>query len=130
MARRVNSSSSSFTFDDAALRRQLATFSPKVDAYVHAVMDYSSHRVIAFAKQNAPWRDQTGAARAGLRVDVEWRPMKLHAIHLFHSVLYGIWLEIRFAGKYAIIIPTLKDQGPATMKLLRGLFARLGKGGL
>lgn len=121
---------SSLSWDDSQLRRGIATLSPKVDAYVHAVVEYSSHRVIRYAKENASWTDRTAAARSGLRTVVEWRPLKLHAIHLFHSVKYGIWLEIRFSGRYAIILPTIAIQGPATMRLLEKLFAKLGKGGV
>lgn len=122
--------SARMSWDDEALRRKLITLSPKVDSYVHAVVSYSADRCVGFMKENARWTDRTGAARAGLRAEPEWVPQKLHAIHLFHSVLYGIWLEIRFAGRYAIILPTIQVQGPATMRLLEKLFRKLNTAGI
>lgn len=119
-----------FQFDDSSLKRALAALSPKVDAYVHAVVSYNADRSVAYMKENASWTDRTGAARAGLRAETEWKPRVFHAIHLFHMVKYGIWLEVRFAGKYAIILPTIKVYGPATMKMLNGLFKKLNSGGL
>jgi len=48
-----------------------------------------------------------------------------HSIWIFHTVPYGIWLEVRWEGRYAIISPTLRVQGRAFMTYLRGLFGRL-----
>ena len=123
-------SSYTFTFDDASLRRNLGDLPDRIDAYVHATVDYGSDKVVAYAKQNAKWRDQTGAARSGLRTVTEWEPRKRHAIVLFHSVTYGIWLEVRFAGRYAIILPTIQVMGPEVMRLLNKLFTKLGTGGI
>lgn len=118
------------TFDSAVLKRNLEQLDDRVDSYIAAVVDYSSDKTVAYAKETAPWTDRTGNARSGLRTETEWIPKKSHSIFLFHSVLYGIWLEIRWAGKYAVILPTLKVQGPATMRLLEKLFSKLKSGGL
>ena len=79
-------------------------------------------------KTTAPWTDRTGNARSGLSSKVDWVPKKLHAIHLFHRVPYGIFLEVRWAGRFAVILPTIRQFGPDTMRLLSKLFARLGGG--
>ena len=34
---------------------------------------------------------------------------------LAHSVYYGIWLEVRFSGRYAIIMPTINYIGAAML---------------
>lgn len=62
---------------------------------------------LAYAQENAPWEDRTGDARAGLDVDVRWEG---HVIvwEMFHTVDYGLYLETRWNGKYAIIMPTLE----------------------
>lgn len=122
--------SDSFAFDNKELRANIKAVSDKVDSYIHGVFDYASDLTVAYAKTNAPWRDRTGAARAGLRTEAFWVPQKSHTLVLFHSVLYGIWLEVRFAGKYAIINPTIQVMGPKVMSLLQGLFRRLGTGGV
>jgi hypothetical protein len=53
-------------------------------------------------------------------------PLKEYRILLSHSVNYGIWLEIRWQGKYAIIIPTLQRYGKATMDTIGKALARMG----
>lgn len=125
-----SSSKGGLKFDDTTLKRNLADVSDRVDTYIAASVSYSSDRTVAYAKETAPWRDRTGNARSGLRAEIEWIPKVSHSIYLFHTMSYGIWLEIRWAGKYAVILPTLKVQGPATMVLLSGLFSRLKAGGL
>lgn len=115
----------SFTFNDTTLRRNLLELGPKVDGYIHAVVDYSGQQALSYAKQTAPWTDRTGNARNGLSVDIEWKPMIFHQIILFHRMSYGIWLELRWAGKYAVIAPTIRRYGPETMRLIDKLFRKL-----
>lgn len=62
---------------------------------------------LAYAQSNAPWEDRTGDARAGLDVDVR-REGNVIVWEMFHSVDYGLYLETRWNGKYAIIMPTLE----------------------
>jgi hypothetical protein len=38
-------------------------------------------------------------------------------IVLSHGVPYGIWLEVRFSGKYAIVTPAIPYWGPKVMTL-------------
>jgi len=119
-----------FTFDDKTLRRNISQLPAKVDGYIHAVCDYQGNRAISYARKNAPWTDRTGNARNGLSVDVVWVPMVRHVITVFHLVTYGIWLEIRWAGRYAIIEPTIRLYGPDTMRMLQKLFRRLNTQGV
>ena len=58
-------------------------------------------------RANAPWHDNTGNARAGLMTKHEKEPMVEHRLILYHTVNYGVWLEVRFSGRYAIIGPTM-----------------------
>ena len=66
---------------------------------------------LEYAKQNAPWEDRTGDARDGLDVEVEWQG---HVVvwTMFHTVDYGLYLETRWSGRYAIIMPTLEQFAP------------------
>jgi len=115
-------------FDRRDLGRSLKTLPDEVDGMVHAVMSYQSTAAVGYMKTNARWTDRTGNARNGLSTEVEWVPRERHAIRLFHRVTYGIFLETRWAGKYAIILPTIQKYGPDTMRLLSKLFGRLGSG--
>lgn len=61
-----------------------------------------------YARENAPWEDRTGDARAGLDVEVRWEGQVI-VWEMFHSVDYGLYLETRWNGKFAIIMPTLEQ---------------------
>lgn len=58
-------------------------------------------------KQNAPWEDKTGNARQGLRAEVQKLVQDVTSIVLDHGVDYGVWLELKYQGRYAIIQPAL-----------------------
>lgn len=73
-----------------------------------------------YAKANAPWTDQTGAARGELDTAVEANDDEL-SVALFHGVEYGIWLEIRWNGRYAIIIPTIEEKGSELLMKWKGI---------
>jgi hypothetical protein len=74
-------------------------------------------RVEAYAKENAPWEDRTGDARDGLTAKGQQRLFEYRII-LYHTVDYGIWLEVRWNGKYAIIVPTIIHMGNELMSEL------------
>jgi len=116
------------TLDMARLRRSVDEFGDKVDGYVHAVCSRQGDRALSFAKTNARWTDRTANARNGLSLDVLWEPMAKHVITIFHRVPYGYWLETRWAGKYAIIIPTVREFGVDTMRVLNKMFRRIRSG--
>lgn len=74
----------------------------------------------AYARSNAKWQDRTGAARAGLTATVE-ETGPIGTIVLSHGVSYGIWLEIRFGGRDAIIAPTIDLFGGKVMRSLQNM---------
>ena len=74
-----------------------------------------------YAKKNAPWNDITGNARNGLYGRAELLPNTVRII-LGHSVEYGIYLEQRWAFKYAILMPTLLKHYNEIMWKAREIF--------
>lgn len=64
-----------------------------------------------YAQANAPWEDITGDARSGLDVDVRMEG-EVIVWEMSHSVDYGLYLETRWNGKFAIIMPTLEMFAP------------------
>jgi hypothetical protein len=76
-----------------------------------------AREVEQYAKANAPWENRTGDAREGLTAKGEQR-LTSYIITLYHTVDYGIWLEVRWDGKYAIIIPTIEHMGHELMHRL------------
>lgn len=81
-----------------------------------------AERSLDYAKVNAPWEDRTGDARRGLDVAVDADGGMLY-MQLFHTVDYGLWLEVIQSGNFAIIMPTLQDY---SLPLLEQLSVSLG----
>lgn len=88
------------------------------------VMRMHDGNVQNYARQNAPWQDQTGNARNGLMAEA-FKDDRGHGIVLFHTMPYGIWLETRWSGKYQIIEPTVQFYGPKVMQTVNKLLARI-----
>lgn len=100
----------SFHFEGNITAR-INTIGPKVKRGMVAAAKLTATKSEQTMKMNAPWTDQTGAARNGLGANVVVSTNKV-AVVLFHSVPYGVWLELRWDGKYAIIEPTMAEMGP------------------
>lgn len=103
----------------------LARIEPYVNDVVATVFRYNEGRVEAHARTNAPWTDRTANARNGL-IAQSGRQGGTHFLILAHRVSYGIWLEVRFGGKYAIIMPTLDLYAPQIMDQIEGILDKFG----
>lgn len=86
-----------------------------VAANVMEAMYTGAQEIETYARFNAPWSDQTGAARNGLTADVFEESGEI-VLELAHSVEYGVWLELIQDGAYAIIMPTLEAMGPKVIR--------------
>lgn len=116
--------SQAFTMDLREMAAKTAALPEVIEGGVAAVLAYHEPQVSSYAKTYAPWNDQTGNARNGLDAKV-YRDGSKQGIVLFHQVAYGIWLEVRWDGRYATIVPTILNQGPEVMRSLEGLLGRL-----
>lgn len=83
--------------------------------------------VLNYAKQNAPWTDRTGAARAGLGVEVSHSFGEV-VLSLYHTVDYGLWLEVIQNGRFATIMPTLEHYAPQVFSRVGGVVATSHEG--
>jgi hypothetical protein len=118
----------SFEFKPGSLGRNLKNFNGDLDHLVAAVVDYRGDRAIAWMRTKAKWTDRTGNARQTLSAHAEHKVYANgfeHEIHLYGGMPYQIWLEVRHAGKFAIIGPAVKYQGLALMKQLTSLMTKL-----
>lgn len=76
-------------------------------------------------KENAPWTDRTANARQGLYTEVtENIARTMIAIILSHGVHYGLFLEVKQAGKYAIVNPAIDYWGPKIWADVRAMLGR------
>jgi hypothetical protein len=99
----------------------LRAYEQKVRQAVEAVAQRISAQLAADAKANAAWRDQSGAARAGLASAVEVAS-DIVTIYLFHTVNYGPYLERSRGGRYAVIMPSIERAGPQIRAALESIF--------
>ena len=107
-------------FDDSNLQRNLRTFSSRVNNRISAVMDYNAGYTTSWLKSNAPWTDDTAAARTGL-VALPFNVGTQHELLMAYSVSYGIWLEIANSGRYAVITPAMRIVGEKIMRDMQSL---------
>lgn len=104
------------------LTPRAAAFSVVMEETLEDIVAEVAEEVQQYAQTNAPWSDRTGEARAGLTAESH-ADNNILTIILYHTVEYGIWLEVRNSGEYAIIIPTLEQMGPVVMGAVSNLYA-------
>lgn len=114
--------------DMSPLLKGVVTLDQRLDRGVAGIMELYDSRIETWMKTNAPWTDRTGNARNGLSAQAGHIPFVAHWVDLFHRVSYGIWLEVRFAGRFSIVIPAIVHFGPRIMVTMNKLFTRLGGG--
>ncbi len=113
------------SFRDRGMGRNLSRKgSEKLMDAAWAAVSQMAPEVENYAKINAPWTDRTGNARNGLAARA-YRQGKEIGIIIYHQVPYGIWLEVRWSGRYAIINPTIEAMGPAVMARANRLMERI-----
>jgi hypothetical protein len=95
----------------------IRTLNLRNKAAMVATAKYVAPQIQGHMRANASWTDRTGNARNGLFATVQTGADEVRIV-LGHSVPYGFWLEVRWSGKYAIIIPTLQVWGPKFFALL------------
>jgi hypothetical protein len=112
------------TWGDDSLLRAIQEGDKRVHDKVMSVLEFQAPNVETNAKQNAPWQDQTGNARQGLRAEAFDEGDNM-GIVLYHQVPYGIWLELANSGDYAIINPTIEVMGPQVMRAIERILEQI-----
>ena len=102
-----NIMSVSLTYDTSKLQEYLNTLSENVDKKVDLIFQLNESWATAWMKLNAPWTDNTGAARTGLAA-ISASQGSIHEMTLAYSVNYGIWLEVANSGRFQILGPALR----------------------
>ena len=98
-----------WTIDPRALGRAIEQqYAKKLVGRVRSIARDAAPEAEAHMRRNAPWQDRTGQARKLLMA--EWKDDgSAVTLYLIHGAAYGIWLELRHAGHYAIIAPTVHE---------------------
>lgn len=93
---------------------------------LHEAAQSLADEMLEYAQANAPWEDHPGVhqdARENLQAGVVWDDETHFTIFLGHGnqVYYGVWLEVRWGGRYAIIVPTITQFAPQLSGKIRTL---------
>uniref|UniRef100_A0AAU6R651 Minor capsid protein n=1 Tax=Micrococcus phage Kurnik TaxID=3092208 RepID=A0AAU6R651_9CAUD len=117
---------SKFTFewDEGQLSKNIETLPEKINDFIEATVQYYAVFGEAVMKKNARWRDRSTNARNSLHTQ-PIRQGNHHELVFAHGMAYGIWLEVRWGGKYAIIMPTINHVRPLIMKTLNKGMSRI-----
>lgn len=121
--------------NDRQVRNNMQAYTRAVSHAVEQLAIYYAAVIEASAKQKAPWVDRTGNARAALRgytnrtapagyPNPDALARDTIALYLSHGMDYGKWLELKYQGRYAIILPTLQAHYGEISQALRRMFAR------
>lgn len=89
---------------------------PEWDSVVAEAFQDAAEDIKTAAQQGAPWADRSGDARAGLDTSVESNNGEI-VLTLFHTVEYGLWLEVIQNGRFATIMPTLEEYAPRAFSI-------------
>ena len=93
----------------------LISFPVKFAAALWTLMEYNETKVQDHMRTTAPWTDRTGNARQGLFAKAYKEPGHV-GIVAYHTMPYGIWLEVKNEGQYAVITPTIPVEGARIMQ--------------
>jgi hypothetical protein len=104
----------------SVLGRNVGDYAQRLLSAVFDLAQYFAGKIESFAKQHAPWTDRTGNARQGLTARA-FRTATAVTIVLWHSMAYGIWLEVKNAGRFAAILPSLEQHYQPFMRAVEGL---------
>ena len=112
---------SNFTINVNELSQNLDEFQGRLKYAVQMYASTKANELEALMKANRKWTDRTGMAKARLNASVSEPDENTIRITLAHGVEYGIWLELANEKNFAIIAPTLSQQGPRVIEGLNDL---------
>jgi hypothetical protein len=106
---------------EKVVRRNIGAYGNDARAAIREGLDYWAPQIETDAKEKAPWTDRSSNARSGLFTWVE-TGKGVGRLYLSHRMFYGIFLERRWAGRYAIIMPTLQAFEGRVMSFFQRVF--------
>lgn len=112
-------------YQSSTLCKNLDNMSQKLGAVILMYSNTKANELQAYMKRNRPWTDRTGMAKALLNAKVSQPNSNTIRITLAHGVDYGTWLELAHGKNYAIIAPTIRQEGPRLVSDLNNIMSRL-----
>lgn len=114
------------------LRANVAQLGPHYNEFLDRLCDEAAVEGTIYMKGHARWRDNDGnrkdrvpgAARAALAARPTKSPLRFDHTHkeitFSHGVFYGVFLELKHHGKFAIIMQSVRAVGESFMAKLTG----------
>lgn len=110
----------------SALDQAIHQWGEGLDRDIRKAVEEIAKEMKDYMQANAPWQDRTPeeressgddpskSARQELQAQVVWSSETEFTIYLGHGadIYYGIWLEVRWGGRYAIVVPTAQHFAP------------------
>lgn len=112
-------------YKGSTLSSGLDRMTTKLGAVVLMYMATKAVEIESKMKLNRPWTDRTNMAKMTLNAKVSQPSETLVRMTLAHGVEYGIWLELAHNKNYAIVGPTVREEGPRMVKDLNDLMSKL-----
>ena len=112
-------------YNESTLKKNLDKMGIKLGAVILMYSATKASELQSKMKLNRPWTDRTGMAKALLTAKVSQPSQTIVRITLAHGVEYGIWLELAHEKNYAIIAPTVREEGPRIVEDLDNLMSKL-----
>lgn len=115
---------SRFTLDIRELKEKVNDLPEKVERAIFAAIEFQRAPAESHLRSSAKWTDRTSNARNKLHAVTEHSGGS-HQLIMAHGVPYGIWLEVRWSGRFAVIEPAVLPMGEQVMRNLENAFGRL-----
>ena len=109
-----------WTVSPDVLAKNVGTYGDRLIKAIHALAQVFAQKIATYAKANAGWTDRTSNARQGLTGTAIASATGV-VIYLFHTMFYGIYLELSNAGKYAVILRSMEAHYGPLMQAIRSL---------
>ena len=98
--------------------RNMGNYGDAVAGVAEEIVQHFAPLVEEYAKTNARWVDRTGNARQSLQGLYEIAE-DAATLYITHRMEYGVWLETRYAGRYAILWEAIQVHLPEITNMLR-----------
>lgn len=112
-------------YSASTLNAGLNKMTDKLGAVILMYSSTKAQELQSKMKENRPWTDRTGMAKALLSARVSQPDTHTVRITLAHGVEYGIWLELANEKNYAVIGPTVREEGPRVISDMGDIMSRL-----
>jgi hypothetical protein len=106
-----------------ALADRYASYIRALQLGILGIVQRRAPEIQSWMRDNAPWTDQTGNARQALHTEIVALTSQI-ALELAHGVTYGVHLELRNSGRYAIIGPALDEWAPVIWQDVKEMLGR------